>query len=87
MTSEANEISTRRVEVVKAQGEEPVFKAGDAVTISVRFLIGHFVCRTTFAASAAGSSPSSSLPPSTMKRKATAAMPEANGTTTGLPFH
>lgn len=42
MMSEANEISTRRVEVVKAQGEEPVFKAGDEVTISVRFPVGHF---------------------------------------------
>ena len=42
MTGEANEVSTTRVEVVKAQGEEPVFKAGDAVTISVRFPIGHF---------------------------------------------
>lgn len=42
MMSEANEISTRRVEVVKAQGEEPVFKAGDVVTISVRFPVGHF---------------------------------------------
>jgi hypothetical protein len=42
MTSEANAVSTRCVEVVKAQGEEPALKAGDAVRISVRFPIGHF---------------------------------------------
>jgi|SRR5258708_1276233 nitrile hydratase len=28
--------------VVKAEGEEPLFKAGDVVKISVRFPIGHF---------------------------------------------
>ena len=42
MTVEESAVSIGRLDVVKAQGEEPVFKAGDAVTISVRFPIGHF---------------------------------------------
>ena len=42
MTGEASAVSIGGLEVVKAQGEEPVFKAGDAVRISVRFPIGHF---------------------------------------------
>ena len=42
MTGDENAASMGRLEVVKAQGEEPVFKAGDAVRISVRFPIGHF---------------------------------------------
>lgn len=42
MTGEESAVSIGRLEVVKAQGEEPVFKAGDAVRISVRFPIGHF---------------------------------------------
>jgi nitrile hydratase subunit beta len=42
MTGEESAISIGRLGVVKAQGEEPVFKAGDAVRISVRFPIGHF---------------------------------------------
>src|SRR4028119_2377085 len=28
--------------MVKAEGEEPIFKAGDALRISMRFPIGHF---------------------------------------------
>lgn len=42
MTGEESAVSIERLGVVKAQGEEPVFKAGDAVRISVRFPIGHF---------------------------------------------
>jgi len=42
MTSEERAVSIKRLEVVKARGEEPAFKAGDAVRISVRFPIGHF---------------------------------------------
>lgn len=45
MTGEESAVSIGRLEVVKAQGEEPVFKAGDAVRISVRFPIGHFRVR------------------------------------------
>jgi hypothetical protein len=29
-------------DIVQAMGEEPVFKAGDAVTIAMRYPIGHF---------------------------------------------
>jgi hypothetical protein len=73
MSGEERAVSIGRLEVVKAQREEPVFRAGDAVRISMRFPIGLFrVPRTTFVASVAGSSPSSSLPPSTMKRKTAA---------------
>jgi hypothetical protein len=42
MTGEKNAVLIGRQAVVKAQGEEPVFKAGDGVRISVRFPIGHF---------------------------------------------
>jgi nitrile hydratase subunit beta len=42
MAGEESAVSIGRLGVVKAQGEEPVFKTGDAVRISVRLPIGHF---------------------------------------------
>ena len=40
----ANEskIAEIRSSIVKAVGEEPIFKAGEEVRISMRFPIGHF---------------------------------------------
>lgn len=35
-------VSTPLPNVVKAMGEDPIFKVGDGVTISMRFPIGHF---------------------------------------------
>ena len=57
MTGEESAVSIGRLEVVKAQGEEPLFRAGDGVRISVRFPIGHFRLPLTFVASVVGSSP------------------------------
>ena len=34
--------STHRARIVKALGEEPAFKVGDAVRISVRYPVGHY---------------------------------------------
>lgn len=56
MTDEASAVSIELLEVVKAQGEEPVFKAGDAVRISRAFPSVTSACRLTFVASVAGSS-------------------------------
>ena len=38
----SNPVAATRSNIVKAIGEEPVFKAGDRVQISMRFPIGHF---------------------------------------------
>ena len=45
---EESAISIGRLQVVKAQGEEPVIKAGDAARISVRFPIGRLRVPTYF---------------------------------------
>lgn len=42
MTTTASEITPSGLRVVKALGEDPAFKVGDAVWISVRFPIGHY---------------------------------------------
>jgi len=34
--------SARKPSVVKAEGAEPLFKAGDAVRISIRYPVGHY---------------------------------------------
>ena len=42
MAAGANTVADGWPKVVKAEGEEPIFKAGDEVKISIRFPIGHF---------------------------------------------
>jgi nitrile hydratase subunit beta len=42
METIATNASTLAIPVVKAMGEEPSFKIGDAVRISVRFPVGHY---------------------------------------------
>ena len=42
MTTTASTNTPSGLRVVKALGEEPAFKAGDRVRISVRFPIGHY---------------------------------------------
>ena len=37
-----NELTLTKLELVKAEGEEPAFRAGDKVVISVRFPVGHY---------------------------------------------
>ena len=56
MTGEESAVSIGRREMVKAQGEEPVFKARDAVRVSVRFPIGHFRVPTYIRGKRGGSS-------------------------------
>jgi hypothetical protein len=42
MKKASSAIATSAAPIVKALGEEPAFKAGDKVRISVRFPVGHY---------------------------------------------
>jgi hypothetical protein len=65
--------------IVPADGEMPIFAAGDRVKVAVRFPIGHFRVPNS-------SKRSSSRQPSTTRTKDLAATPDRSAITFGFQF-
>src|SRR5258705_13959375 len=55
MSERSHAVAKPFTDIVKAIGEEPIFKAGERVRISVRYPVGHIASRVISAANAAQS--------------------------------